>query len=376
MAFPFSFGELGKAFLKNDILSIDIGYTNIKVVHARKKSGNVLKIMNFGIGSTPSGCIKNGVIFNLEGIAENLKKVVAENGMNEKNVKIVISAGSNIISKIIYIPVNQREKIETILKEEIPRQVPVDIQSQKLFYRITGETVIDGIRYYKALITVVPITIIDNYMRLLRLLNFKPMAIEIPFSSVARFFSKGVKIADKNFWPANKVFYDIEQGANAVVDLGSETTNLSVLHNGALEFNRIILSGGKNLDEMIAKSLDIDFLTAERYKRAYGLDNSSGYSDEIKEHISRCIQEHLGEILRNVKRSLEFYVSRCGGHEVQRIFFIGGGSGLKGLKEFSESITEIPAYTVDMMNFNNLEFESNLDSDKIRYLINAVGIAM
>ena len=89
MNFPFFFNGFRKKFLKSDVLSIEIGFTNIKVVHSRKTMGEALKIVNFGISATPQGCIKNGIISNFEGIADNLREMIECNNINEQNVKIV-----------------------------------------------------------------------------------------------------------------------------------------------------------------------------------------------------------------------------------------------------------------------------------------------
>lgn len=376
MNFPFSIAELGKNFLKNDILSIDIGFTNIKIVHARKKAGNVLKIVNYGIGNTPEGCIKNGVISNLDGIMENLKKVIEENGMNERNVKLLISAGSNIVSKIIYVIKADGRKVEERIREEISKQMPVDMRFQKLFYRITGYVERRGIEYCRVLVTIVPNTIIDNYIKLIKLLNFKPVAIEIPFSSVARFFSKGVKVDGTDSWNHKSMASEFDMGSTAVVDLGSETTNLSILYRGSLEFNRIILTGGRVLDEIIAAKLGVDRELAEKYKKNYGITDSKQYNDDIVRVVDSCLRDYLGEILSNINRSMEFYAERCGGQPVKRIFFIGGGSGLNGLKDYARNVTGKPVYTVSDMEFGNVEFEDVLDRDKLRFFINAVGLAM
>ncbi len=372
MVNPFSFSELGKVFRKNDILGIDIGAANIKVVHARKKSDSTIKIINYGIGKTPSGCIKNGVISDISDIAKNIKKVLKAQKINEKNVKIAISAGSNLISKVVSVPKADNKKLEERIREEVKRKLHVDIQTQKIFYRVTGERAANKIIYLKVLVTIVPNTTIENYVRLLKLLDFKPVSIEVPFCSTARFFSKGAGPVGKD----RERLCELNRGTTAVVDLGSETTNLSILNNGALEFNRIILAGGLNQDEIIGRRLGVSKETAEKYKRMHGIQDEIHVGDEIEKIVNECIRDYLGEILRNIKRSLDFYADRCGGHKAEKIVFIGGGSGTKGLREFAGSIIPADVYTVDMMDFRNIEFGNDMDYKKIRYLVNALGIAL
>jgi type IV pilus assembly protein PilM len=376
MSFPFSLNEFTKGFLKNDILSIDIGFTNIKIVHARQKSGNMLKVLDFGIAGTPEGCIKNGIISNVELIGNNLKRIITEHGITEKNVKLVISAGSNVISKIIFIEEIPGKKIEEIIRREIAIRIPVNMHEQKLFYRIINNKEANDKSCIKVLVTVVPNYVIDNYIRLVSFLKFKPMAIEIPFSSVARFFCNGTKVFEKVGWHYSSKMVEVGNTTAAIVDLGSETTNLSILNNGSLEFNRVILTGGRSLDEIIAKKLGINRDTAERYKKMHGIADKLSIGDDVERAVDECVREHMKEILYNIKRSMDFYVERCGGGTVEMVFFIGGGSALKGLKKFAGEVIGLPVYTIEMMSFKNIEFEENLDKDKIRFLINALGISM
>lgn len=370
MNFPFLFNGFSKKFLKSDILSIEIGFTNIKVVHSRKTMSELIRIINFGISATPQGCIKNGIISNFEGIADNLREMIECNNINEQNVKIVISAGSNIVSKVIY--VRKDGKIEDRIREETNRQLPVNIIDQKMFYRITGDMG-EGL---KVLVTVVPNTMIDNYVKLLNLLNFKPSSLEIPFSSVARFFGKGFRILERSSSGSGRTIYNYGNGTIGVADLGSETTNLSIINNGALEFNRIILSGGRSLDEVIGKRLGVDRKTAEVYKKMHGIVLDRHRGDDIERIVDECIRDYVGEILKNIRRSIDFYINKCGGQPLETVFFIGGGSGMKGIKRFAQGILQMPVYTIDMLDFTNVKFEKSLDTEKIRFLVNAVGIAL
>ncbi len=372
---PSFLSSLGQGFLKNDILCIDIGFTNIKVVHSRKKKNGSLKILNFGIGNTPDGCIKNGVISDLRGIAENIKKVIDNQKINQKNVKIVISAGSNIVSKIVYIQNSEEKSLEERIRSELSDQSVLDISTQKIFYRIVGETVKLGHECSKVLVTIVPKKIYENYVKLLELLRFKPVAIDIPFSSMARFFSKSIMVPKQDIFSKSLKSGDSKY-STAVVDLGSETTNLSIINKGALDFNRIFLIGGRRLDYNIGSRLEVDQQMAERYKMMYGVTEESYFGDEVGRIVTECCKAYIEEIVDNLKRCIEFYVNRCEGNMVERIFFVGGGSGMKGLKSFAESKIGVPVYTFDNIDFQGIEFEPHLDKEKIRFLVNAVGLAM
>ena len=375
MTMPVPLNFIEKAFFKDDILSIDIGYSNIKLVHTRKKQGGLLKIVRYAIERTPQGCIRNGVIYNLQGIANDLKMIMQERHINQKNVKIVISAGSSIISRIIFIPKTKNGKLESNIKEEMARQFSADIKPHKLFFRVTGEVLSNCVEYFRVLVTVVPDMIIDNYIRLLNLLDFKPLILEIPFCSTARFFSRGVKLIDIKDKKASE-YIDFDRKPTAVIDLGSETTNVSVINNGALEFNKIVLAGGQYIDGLIAGKLEEKRDKAESLKKKHGIKDSDGSCSNIERVVSGCAKDYLGELFVSTKKSLEYYADKCRGVPVNRIFLFGGGAGLNGLRKYAEEIMGLPVYTVDMMRFDNLQFDEGFESEKIRYLVNSLGIAL
>lgn len=368
--------RMSKVFFNNEILGIDIGTMNIKVVHVRKKSKNQLKVINYGIGKTPEGCIKNGVISDFAILADNIRGLIEEQKISEKKVKILISASSEIISKVIFVSCVEGKKSEEIIKVEVGRQIPVDINEQKLFYRITGDMENSKGQMLRVLVTLVPNRIIENYVKLLKQLGLTPVSIEIPYSSMARFFSKGVRILDRNNIYRSERLIDIDKGATLIADIGFETTNLSILNGGSLEFSRVILMGGRALDEFIAARLGVKCDDAERYKKMHGISGERHRGDEIAEIVEECSREYIDEVLVNIKRSMDFYIERCGGETVQRVLFIGGLSGMKGLKQYAQDFLGIDSYTVDLMSFANVEYDKSLDMEKTRFLINALGIAI
>lgn len=61
-------------FVKSSLLSIDIGFRNIKIVEVEVGRNNEIFIKNFGIASTPKGSIKNGAIKDVKSVTNEIKK--------------------------------------------------------------------------------------------------------------------------------------------------------------------------------------------------------------------------------------------------------------------------------------------------------------
>ena len=83
-------------------ISIDIGFRYLKIVQVKKSKNDALTVMNFGIGDTPKGCIKNGAISDKDKVVNEISRVIREHNINAREAKIVMS-GTNILTRIIMI---------------------------------------------------------------------------------------------------------------------------------------------------------------------------------------------------------------------------------------------------------------------------------
>lgn len=120
----------------------------------------------------------------------------------------------------------------------------------------------------------------------------------------------------------------------ALVDIGSETTNLSVFENGALISLRTFSIGGTDITNDIALGFKIPLEKAENFKQG---DLEEGFSqkklDEIIEARLTDIFELIENHLRKIKRS---------GLLPAGIVFVGGGAKTRGLEEFAKSTLKLP----------------------------------
>lgn len=362
----------------SDILTIDIGFRYIKLIQVRKKKNNELTIVNYGIGDTPKGCIKNGAIKDTDRVVAEIKKVITENGLNAKEAKIVIS-GTNIITRIIMVDKVADKDVNAKILEEIKAYLPINFDEHTVDYKILSTVKEEGGEKIKVFVTAVSKGIINSYLQILKSLHLKPIAVDTPANSVSKFFQKDILHVERDSYAKSNRFSKVYSSAFAVIDLGSETTIVNILNNKIPEFNRVLLVGGSNIDLAIFNELNLEknqMDKAERYKKMYGLVKYKDLNNELEWQCSEAIKTVINEIVKNIKMCFEFYTNRCAGEQVSKIYLVGGGSNLKGLKEYIEEIFNIPAYPINVLEVNGIEFAPGLNMEKVNYLINAVGIAL
>ena len=99
-------------------------------------------------------------------------------------------------------------------------------------------------------------------------------------------------------------------------------------------------------------------------------------SDEEQEMIHNSIKGVINEIIRQIFQCFEFYEKRCFGDKVGKVYIIGGGSQLKGLGAYLESVLQVPVYHVGLLSIDGIKINEGLDGDRLNYLINSVGITL
>ncbi len=356
-------------------ISIDIGFRYLKIVQVKKSKNDMLAVMNFGIGDTPKGCIKNGAISDKDKVVNEISRVIREHNINAKEAKIVMS-GTNILTRIIMIDKVPDSEVDKKIWEEIKETIPVDMDANRIDYKILGNITVGGEEKIKVFVTVVSKKIIDNYIEILNDLKLKPMAVDIPSNSVSKFFQLDIDLG-KDSMAKQVKFQKHKNNTFIVIDLGSETTIINILKDKTPEFNRVILKGSSKIDAQIFQDLALqpnEMNKAELYKKMYGLSNNT--SPETEYLCSLAARKVMDSIIKDIKMCIDFYMTRCSGEHPSKIFLIGGGSQMKGIREYFEEQLELPTFQINVAKIKGLEFSQNLDTERLNYLVNALGVAL
>ena len=125
----------------------------------------------------------------------------------------------------------------------------------------------------------------------------------------------------------------------ALVNMGAETTTISIYKNDILRKLVVLPIGGENITKDICAE-NISREEAEQLKIFRGYNSIAGADNSPvnTETLNKIIGARVGEILLNVKHQIEGGESR-----VAQILFTGGGAKLKNLNKLIEEY--LPTYT-------------------------------
>jgi type IV pilus assembly protein PilM len=323
---------------KKGLLAIDIGSSNIKLVHGRALR-NKIEIYEYHIVETPVDSVSDGKITKVDSVFHALNNSIKENRINAEKTVFTIT-GTGVITRDIQVPASTDEEIQQMIEFEAQQYFPVDLENYVLDFKVMETVYTQEGAFNRVMLAAVPDKQVEEYMKLPDMMKMRPEAVDLPANCVLKyFFGMGDRIK------RNDTALNPEMAEEfAVIDMGSETTGVCIFNKGNLVFNRILLNGSNEIERQISQILGMDLQEAEVIKshREKVYDEAAAAGEEDTDGIGGIIKPALDAMLADINRFFDFHHSRDGG-KLSRIYLCGGGSLLKGVDSYVSSYFNVPA---------------------------------
>lgn len=345
--------------MNNLVVSLDIGSSKVCVLIAEmnKKQFNIL-----GVGTSECKGVRKGIIVDIDATVDAIKDAVKQaEQMSNKEIKSVfvnISGGYTKLYKnkgVIAVSREDREITADDVKRVIQAAKVLSVPADKEIIDIIPEQfIVDGYDEIRdpvgmvgvrlevdANLVVASCTTVQNIIRSVQRsgLNIDGIVVE-PIGTSAVILNDDEK----------------ELGV-ALIDIGAETTDISVFKKGALIYTKVIPVGGNHITNDISMICKISSADAEKIKRQHGVANANlvksddvikinniagkGEKDIYLEDIAQIMDARISEILYLVRKELEdnnLLNSLSAG-----VVITGGGLfNLKGIQDVAQSFFESP----------------------------------
>lgn len=297
---------------KKAIIGIDIGSSQVKMVQTNTNG----EVIRWGMGHVPKGLVHQGKIEAIEPLVDTLRKIIKENKFKGRKCALCFS-GSDIIIRELRLPVMTEQQIELNIQYELSEYLPLDPRRYSIEYRVLDTVEEQDTASMRVMVVAAPRESLRVYMDILKKAGLKPVYIDI--SSNVR--EKLLRYA----LPSSS------QHHLCVVDVGASMTKISLYHNGIYFTNKMTPVCGQQMTAMLSRHLQIDELSAERWKM-----NHHYMESEVDDNLRLHIISYLEQLVQEVSRVVAYYQNRNYQSEVERIYLMGGGSLLRGLPEYLE----------------------------------------
>lgn len=312
------------------VAGVDIGTREIQVAKV-KAAGAAPEVVALGRFPTPPDVFTDGI--RLEKLAVALKQAVQSAGTEIRDVVTAIR-GDKVIVRHIRMPVMPEKEVESAIRWEAERHIPVPLEELVLRHVTLGEVATDEAKQLNIMLVAAPLKTVHEYYNLFQQAGLRIVAIDLHALALWRVFAGSYKVP-----PAGTV---------AIVNIGGDATQFVVLRDGRIDVTRTMAVGGDAVTEALARTYGVEFQTAQRMKEEEGeliaeTSEVAAAAEPAKMQVDSTLRAGLGELAREIRRSLSWYQTQNRERPIERIVLCGGGAKLRGLPAFLTEELGLPA---------------------------------
>ena len=336
---------------KDFIVAIELGSSKITGIAGKKNLDGSISVLAV-VKEDATQCIRKGVVYNIDKTGQSLTNIITKlkNQLKCGISQVYVGVGGQSIRSVRNVIVKdlQAETIITadMINELMDANRNMSYPEQEILDAATQEYKVDN-QYQLDPVGIKASRLEGNFLNILWRKSF--------YNNLNNCFDKaGIAIAEMYLAPlalADSVLNEAERrGGCVLVDLGADTTTVSVYYKNVLRHLAVIPLGGNNITKDIA-SLQMEERDAENMKLKYGnaytdnsdIDNALNFpidhdrSVESRKFVE-IVEARLDEIIENVWYQVpsEYADKLLGG-----LILTGGGSNKKNIERAFRNHTHI-----------------------------------
>ena len=336
---------------KEFIVAIELGSSKMTGIAGQKNLDGSINVLAM-VKEDSSSFIRKGVVYNIDKTAQCLTSIIKklENQLKTEITQVYVGVGGQSIRGVKNV-VSKDLPVETIVTQDMV----IELMDANRNMTYQDQEILDAaVQEYKVgpQFQLDPVGIQATHLEghFLNILERKAFyrnlnkCFEVAGINVAEMYLAPLALADSVLTEAEK------RSGCALVDIGADTTTVSVYSKNILRHLAVIPLGSNNITKDIA-TLQMEESDAENMKLKYGsaftdnndIDNELKYSIDPERQIEsrkfiEIIEGRVEEIIENVWYQVpsEFYDKLLGG-----IILTGGGSNMKNIEKAFTNHTHI-----------------------------------
>ena len=364
--------------MKHIYTSVDIGTDTTKVVVTELYTG---KLNLLAASSTKSRGIKKGLITDVNEASLSLKKAISE---------VEEMLGFKIKKVLVNVPsyFSEFSKIEGEIKIDSTDSIINGNHISRVL-----ESALKNSSFSKEIVSIIPIDFsVDNQTGIKDpkglmgdILRVRAVVSLVPkkniYSVVSLIDNIGLEVADISLNGIGDINAfknkEIDSKLGAIINIGYETTNVSIYNKGIIIKNSIIGMGGKNIDNDLSYMYKIDLETANKIKEKFAYAHKN-YANKVEFYnisdterinqfeVTDIVMSRIEEILSLSRKEINLLANR----KMDYVVITGGVSNMEGFSSIAEEVfgKEVRIGNVNIIGIRNNKYSSAIGN--VVYYIN------
>jgi len=340
------------------LFGLDISSSSVKMLEIVDAGKAGFRVERYAIEPLARDAVVDGNINNLEALIDAVKRGYKRLGTRTRHVAMAVPTGAVITKKIVVNAALRESELEVQVETEANQYIPFALEEVNLDFQVVGpsptspdeqEVMIAATRKEK----------VEDRVAVAESAGLKPLVMDVEsfaqqtaLSIVVQSLPEAGK--DKNI---------------AIVDVGANVMNVTVLRNDQSVYTREQAFGGNQLTQEIVTRYGMSPEEAENAKR------SGGLPDDFEAEVLKPFMQNLAT---EVQRALQFFFTSTQFHNVDHILLAGGSAVIPGLDEVVTTQAQVPAIIANP--FAHMQTSPRVQQKRLMVdapsLIVACGLAM
>jgi type IV pilus assembly protein PilM len=303
------------------LFGLDISSSSVKMLEIVDAGKAAYRVERYSIEPLARDAVVDGNINNLEAVAEAVKRAHKRLGTRTKHVAMAVPTGAVISKKILVAAGLPEAELELQVETEANQYIPFALEEVNLDFQSLGPSPANP-EEQEVLIAATRKEKVEDRVAVAESAGLKALVMDVEsfaqqaaLSLVVQSLPGGGK--DQNI---------------AVVDVGANVMNVTVLRNDQSVYTREQAFGGNQLTQDIVSRYGMSPEEAENAKRTGGLP------DDFDAEVLRPFMENLS---MEVQRALQFFFTSTQYHSIDHILLAGGSAVIPGLDAIVNTRTQV-----------------------------------
>lgn len=295
------------------LFGLDISSSAVKMVELSQNGKEGYRVERYVVEPLPKDVVTDGNVVNLDVAVDAVKRAWKRMGTGTRNVAMALPAAAVITKKIIVPAGLREEELEMQVESEANQYIPFALDEVNLDFQPIGPAP-SSPDDVEVLIAASKKEKVEDRVAVAEAANLKAVVMDVESNAALAAF----ELIQKQF---------PDEGRNqiiAVVDVGANVMNLTVLRNLQQIYAREQAFGGNQLTQDIARQYGMSFEEAEAAKRAGNLPEN--YEADL-------LRPFIDAMALEVTRALQFFFTSTQYNQVDHIVLSGGCAVLSGVDE-------------------------------------------
>ncbi|MDD5656331.1 MAG: type IV pilus assembly protein PilM [Elusimicrobia bacterium] len=273
-----------------------------------------------------------------------LRAFLIEKGLKLREAATSLS-GNSVIVRYVKFPRLTKTELSATLATEAEPFIPFDINEVQLGFHILNELVEDGMKKMETVLVAAKKELVGSRLETLQDAGLVPTIIDVDSFALENVHER---LRDSKG----------ETGASLYLNIGHMVTNLSIIEGGVTRVVRDVFISGNTLTKAVMKALQVDAAKAEALKKSHGVivdaaEKEKALADGDREAlgVSQAVSGVIKDLVAEVHRSVDFYLSQGPERSIGRIVLAGGTARLKNLDKHLSAELKVPVSVLEPFGF-------------------------